>query len=717
MKKQRSMYNNRKWWQMIVLLLLAFTMLAVRAWGFKDRVLGLEEGERYLALCALAGEEKNLWVYRLRELTWIACSMLAGASLTWWVLGIWGAGATICLLGICPNQWWIFALVIAFTLAFAWMRTLTFWEKVCPKLLPITAMGLSVIFAALTLIGALRDVKINQQNWAKMTETLDLLERVEGDLLLYNQPRYKDFLEYYLRNEKNLVWHEEVNLSTIEKEYAYMICEEGLWFADRDIKEYGITYADLGSLWFAGLEDSMHLVQVQWGKYSAQVRSEDAVKRIKSGAMDGVLLAMYPMNNFKAEYFDVFLGSKMENVESLMTTGRQLVGAVEYILSNTESLQTVYIGMEQGKMGAEDNWTQLVEAMQKYPQIHFQVLLASPTLDTLLKQEGQREWESSLTNAVTKLDSVSNAELAYVGNVDWLFLNQGNFAKDGGYTDRLAKNLAANALMSKLYPIDKESLEDNIKLQMELVESYKEGKYDFEKGQGKTILFMGDSIFGYTQGSASIPGVVESLFGAKTYNLGFGGLTASTDEERGTGAYELLQETLTGDIKTSAFIDNQDLYEQMKAVQEEGLLECAGQGENLIFVLNFGLNDYYNEKALGTLEDKDTNSYLGAMKKVISTLKETYPKGTILVLMQNLVVEYNYGTEKRGTEEKTLEDFRKGILSLAEQMGICCLDVNEELELTKENLDVFLVDGTHPNFYGNFCYGYAIAQKLEEILQ
>lgn len=715
MKNYRNTKNTKKWWQMIVLLLLALLVLGIRAWGFKDRVLGFQEAERYLAICTQAGMEKDLWVYRLRELGWIAGSMLFGVTVGWWLAGILGAAGLVCVLGICPNKWWILLLAVVGVVAMAFVRKMPVWDRIPKRIAPALTASICLGFVVVSFAQTMKTVKENEENWAKMQETLTRIDSVDEGLMLYNQPKYEDFFSYYFRDTK-LSWHEEVKLSDIEQEYAYMIYEEGMWFADREVKEYGITYTDLGSLWFADLEDSLHLIQVQWGKYSAQVRSKEATKSISEKGADSVLIPMFPMDNFKAEYFELFLGCKMVHLDTLMTTGRQLVGALEYVLANTQSLQTVYIGMNQNEMGQEQNWNELLTVMGKYPQIHFQILFASPRIEMLTQGDGLEKWVKNLSNAVNTLGQIENAQMAYVGDLDWLILNSSNMTKEGRYTDRLAKNIAANALMSKIFPIDVENLQEHIDRQETLVKQVQSGKYSYEKGEGKTILFLGDSIFGYTQGSASIPGVVENIFGAKTYNLGYGGLSATTDLEKGRGALQLWQGATTGDVVSNHLDQNVDLCQQILTLQEDKVLEEADQGQNLVFVLNFGLNDYFSGKPIGSLESEGTDTYLGAMRTVIELIGQTYPQASMLVLTPNFVVEFEYGTKKMGPDEAKLEDFREAIVSLAQDLNVPYVQVNDWLDLKKENQDIYLVDGTHPNFYGNFCYALMIADKLEEIL-
>ncbi len=716
MREQRTIDNRKKWWQIAALFSLAFVVLAIRAWGFKDRVLGLEEGERYFALCAQAGEEISLWGYRLRELSWVAGSMLFSVTVTWWLLGLGGAGLTICLLGICPNDWWILLLTVAWTVAIAWVRMLPVRDKLNPMIFRVVLLCGSATFLILRVFDTLGEVRTNEAQQAKMEETLLFLESADAQMFLYNQPRYEELFNYYL-DKYELIWHEEADLSKIEPEYVYMIYEEGEWFTDRVVKEYGFTKTDLGTLWFADLEDSLHLIQIQWGRYSAQMRSQEAARRIASQALDSALIPMLPMDNFREGDFQLFLASKRGNLGEIRYTCEQLVGALEYILTNTQTLQTVYVGLNQDRMGQEQNWNDLVAVIQMYPETRFQVILASPQLDTLIAEGGLDKWQKTLTQVVTKLGGESNVEMAYVGDIDWLFINKSNFTLEGGYTDEVAANIAANALMSKLYPIGLDNLKQHVEQQTDLVMAYKAGDYQFETKADKTILFLGDSIFGYTQGSVSIPGVVENFLGAKSYNLGYGGLTATTTESKNLGAWQLLQGALTGDVKANNLEKNQYLCQQIELLHQDGVWEDAGDGQDLVFVLNFGLNDYFSGMPLGTLDDTETDSYLGAMRKVIETLRAKFPNATIVTLTQNLVVEFEYGTLETGSGGWVLQDFREAITSLSEKLGVHCIQINEELDLTKDNWQSYLADGTHPNFYGNFCYGLTISKYLEQVLQ
>ena len=707
--------HRKKWWQIAALFLLTLLVLGIRAWGFENRILGYAEGQDYLALCAQSGAEKNLWIYRMRELVWPACGMVLGATLSWYFAGAWCGSLLICILGICPNEWWILLPVVAATALIACVQKGSVWKKV-PACVPwIFLGGIEAAALALLLFSTIESVNKNEEDWRKMDETLSVISNVSEGMILFNQPKYEDFLSYYIQ-DGDLFWHEEVKLDDIEKEYAYLIYEEGLWFADRDVKKYGITYTDMGELWFPGVEKPLRLLQVQWGKYSAIVRSEQAVKDIVSKHLDSVIIPMYPMQNFEEEYFEVFINSKIVNLDTVMFTGKQLIGAMEYILNSTDSLKTVYVGLDQNELGEEDRQS-LLSIVQSYPELDFRMLLATPEVEELTLPGHYENWEKNIAGVVNALDGMTNVEMEYVGNTEWLFINKGTYNPVDGYEDRVAKDIAAKAFMLQQYPIHKENLKEHLDRQEKLVAAWNAGAYGFEEGVGKTIVFIGDSVFGYTQGTVSIPGVVENLFGAKTYNLGYGGMSATSNPEQMRGVWQLWQGALTGDVEGNHLTQNADVCEQIKEVVTEGVLTQAQQGENLIFVLNFGLNDYFKGEPLGTLEDSTTDTYLGAMQAVMGSIKEKYPAAVLLVLTPNHVVEFEYGTRKTGEDGNVLQDYRDGITALAEKMGVLCMDVNKEIGLNKENHDKYLADGTHPNFYGNFCYGVAIAELLESVLK
>lgn len=706
--------RRKRWWQAAALLGVALLILAVRAWAFKDRVLDYEEGQKYLALCQQSGIEKKLWIYRLRELWWIAGGMAFSATVAWYMSGALCASLLVCLLGICPNEWWAPVLAVALTIVFFAVQRIDKLGKI-PALLKIVLVGAVNVTAIIMLLTSTMTVlKKNKEDWAKIEETLSLIKSVDEGLILYNQPRYEDFFCYYLR-DTSISWYKDIELEDIEKEYAYMLCEDGLWFADREVKEYGITYTDMGELWFPGLDDSLHLVQVQWGKYSAKVRSEKSVQAIVSQGSDGAVISMYPMDNFEEEHFKTFINRKVVNFDTVMSTGRQLVGALEYALETTNSLKTVYIGFDQNQMGAEENWNALLTVFQCYPEVHFLVLFDSPGIEEIKLPDDYNKWEKVFVDAVTRLDELTNVEMAYIGDVEWIFLNKGSRTEEGRYDDRLAKNILANALILKAYPINKANLKEHMDRQEKLVSKVNSGAYDYQYGADKTVVFMGDSVFGYTQGDASIPGVVENLLGAKTYNLGYGGMSATSNAEQMRGVWQLWQGALTGDIESNNLAENNYVCAQIKELIEEHALTDARQGENLIFVLNFGLNDYFKGEPLGNPEEEYAGTYLGAMRKVICSIREKYAEAYILVLSPNYVVEMEYGTRKTG-EGNTLQDYREGIAALSEELDVLYLDINEVLGLKKENLEQYLADGTHPNFYGNFCYGVAIAEKLDAAL-
>ena len=58
---------------------------------------------------------------------------------------------------------------------------------------------------------------------------------------------------------------------------------------------------------------------------------------------------------------------------------------------------------------------------------------------------------------------------------------------------------------------------------------------------------------------------------------------------------------------------------------------AADVNKKHVFVINFGLNDYFGGHPVSTDDPQDLGTYTGALRQGIAALKEAYPEAAIIV--------------------------------------------------------------------------------------
>ena len=131
-----------------------------------------------------------------------------------------------------------------------------------------------------------------------------------------------------------------------------------------------------------------------------------------------------------------------------------------------------------------------------------------------------------------------------------------------------------------------------------------------------------------------------------------------------------------------------------------------------MFVINYGLNDYYNGAALVSEDPYDISTYGGALRGGIQKLKEAYPDAQIVLMTPNFTTYFDYGQGRNSEEGGMLEDYAKLALEVAKEQQIEVLDNYHELPITKENWKDYQDDGCHLNERGRFLLGSRIAKMI-----
>ncbi len=214
--------------------------------------------------------------------------------------------------------------------------------------------------------------------------------------------------------------------------------------------------------------------------------------------------------------------------------------------------------------------------------------------------------------------------------------------------------------------------------------------------QGKTILFLGDSIteaHGITSQEKRFTNLISEKTGAICRNYGIGGTRIARQ-------------------KTPSEIERHDLDFCMRVA------EMQPQAD--IVVVFGGTNDFgHGDAPIGNFSDRTPDTFYGALHTLYTSLIEKYPQSVIVLLTPlHRLNENNPKGDRKPEPVATLKEYVQIIREVAEyySLPICDLFANSGIQpaisVMKER---YMPDGLHPNDAGHEILALKIAHFLENL--
>ncbi len=437
------------------------------------------------------------------------------------------------------------------------------------------------------------------------------------------------------------------------------------------------------------------------GKSSAARRADYA--RLDAEQYDTVFLSMYPVDTYREEDYAYYRAMDIVKTSYCIPNLSVLSQYMEHIRKSGNVVSTVYLGIRPERISAG----RLAELVRKYPSIHFEVVLAYPSLDywaglSQRQLSGQlQDWK----DCINALLPEANATLYFFGASEWLVANPANYLGDFLVNEQIAATLMLHSDSGHGYMLTPENAEGALDLLSRLITARRTAPDPYPDLSGWEILFFGDSIIGNYDGSDSIPGVVGGLSGATVYNCGLGGTTASQSSPEDCSLTNAVGAFLAGDL--SGLPPESQLYTGLKQYQE-----APSHSDRLCFVLNYGMNDFFDGAPVSSEDPLDTATYSGALRSAVCALQEAYPSARIVLCTPNFTSYFGNGREAQSEEGGILEDYAHAALAVAAEMDIEVLDNYGDLGITPDNHGEYLVDGCHPNAACRFLIGRNLAFLL-----
>ena len=242
---------------------------------------------------------------------------------------------------------------------------------------------------------------------------------------------------------------------------------------------------------------------------------------------------------------------------------------------------------------------------------------------------------------------------------------------------------------------------------------------------GKTIVNMGDSIFGIERGFSSISNIISDITGATVYNCGFGGARAAKHPHAGFDTFSLYK--LTDSIIAKNFDDqtshlNDESIPSYYSEQLEVLKNIDFENVDTLTIA-YGTNDFTGWQVLDNPDNPmDTTSYGGALRYSIDKLLTNYPTlRIILITAQYRVFDSDEGTIADGywmdgdlkeINGSKISSFNDKLKEVGKEFHITTIDTFNNMGWNKYNWMQYIPDGCHPSYEGRRIMAEYIAKHL-----
>lgn len=448
-------------------------------------------------------------------------------------------------------------------------------------------------------------------------------------------------------------------------------------------------------------------------KLSVYIEKKHALEVLAASDYQSVFLSMYDISAFPMEPFAVNKGIPTLKSDYCWKNTAELNTALQNIFSSGNNITNVFLGLDpfallqsSARSSAFNDWLTFADSN---PNTSFEVLFSFPSVDYWLSlSEADRDKALSLYESLAgMLYTRNNIIMYYVGGEDWLICNPSNYTGSFTVNSQVSEKIFLYTFCDGYFEITAENAAEMLAQTRSQILSQTAAPVEYPDLSGYDIVFIGDSILGIDTGSLSFEGIISSLSGASVFNCAQGG-TCAAESAPGRLCFPKI---------TSEFLCGQPSAPD--AVYGQGILQYASSdhsGKKLCFLINFGLNDYFNSLPLASIADPyDIRCYTGAMRAAIVELQKHFPEALYIIMGPGQIIRFQEGTELINGVN-SLYDYSTAASELADELGTAYLDLYHEFPAAGEELaDVLLRDGIHYNEHGRLCLSRRIMEFIDKI--
>lgn len=454
---------------------------------------------------------------------------------------------------------------------------------------------------------------------------------------------------------------------------------------------------------------------------SGQLQKLRDLRRFSKAGYNGAFLSMYDISAYNEDDFTVYRGVPTVKAGYTIQKWSDFSQYLAEIFSSDNTVTNIYLGVDPMILWerSERDETKWTEDLERYllpyvtanPEVSYEILLPAFSLQYWagLEPAQMSEHLEVFKRFIEDMYAYENVSVYFMGGERWLIANPGNYLKNGQTNSDVSRKMFLHVFCDHNYQITPENASVLLERLYSQVEQEWEEPAEYPDLSQWCIVFFGDSVLAYYQGSYSMSGVVGSLSGAQVYNCGEGGIAASGNPAEGLNFNSMANRFLNQD--TVGLNEKSNFVLGLKDFMQE-----SHKGKKYCFVIEYGLNDYFSGRPVENSENPyDVETYAGALRSGILALQASYPDAEILVLAPTYTASFSGGTEINSDMGGVLTDYVDAALQVAKEMGVYHMNNYADSGINADNHEQYLADQTHPNETGAFLLGTEIVEYMGNI--
>lgn len=426
-------------------------------------------------------------------------------------------------------------------------------------------------------------------------------------------------------------------------------------------------------------------------------------KRISSEEYDTVFLSMYPIDTYEEESFSYFRAMNILKTSSPIRSSSALSNYMKRIAKSGNTVYTIYLGIRPDLITPGE----LQNILSLYPSVTFEVILAYPDAAYWagLSQKEYQKLLESYSAFLNQVPSMEHGNFYFWASTEWLVENPGNYEDHWLVNPDIARTIMLNSDMDHGYNITAANAAGLYQKLSSNTASYRSAPEAYPDLSDHVVVCFGDSVIGNYTDSASIPGVIAGLTGATVYNCGYGGGKATWEPDREISLLGIIDAFLTG--TPGALEQDKPAYSQVKAYAAD-----PPSGKKHVFIINYGINDYYSDCPVDSDDPYDLNTYAGSVRRGVTTLLDAFPDAQIILCTPNFTGRFEGGMEPHGPAGNIYPDYANAIIKIAAEFHVDVLDNYNGLPINLDNIELYLEDLVHPNAGTRFTIGSRLSKLI-----
>lgn len=422
------------------------------------------------------------------------------------------------------------------------------------------------------------------------------------------------------------------------------------------------------------------------------------LKRFSQEPYDSVLLSMHSSSGYTPKDFMTYGAHNTLVASYEIQTADELQRYLETVFSSDNIIGNVYLMLDPHMIwnSCGENESQWDTALQKslfsfaseHSETKFSILLPYPSLDYWLSMDDTalNEVLDVYHSFIEESYNYTNILTFYMGFERWLLINPDNYVSDFDVNDIIAKKICLICFCDKVNQITPTNDQILFDILREQVAAERTSPTVYPNLSDCCLIFFGDSIMAYGEGTVTTPGYITGFSRASTYNYAVGGTTASAVRTDTDDFPNILSRFLTE-----------------HCTQENGIYSFSPEGEDLsgrklYFLFTYGANDYFNGIAVENPEDPyDISTYKGSLRSCLGELMADFPDAEFILMAPGFTNYCSNGTERCSNVGGVLTDYVDAAISVSEELGIHCIDNYHDLGINESNVLDYTADGCHPN--------------------